>query len=1390
MKRKQVILLAALTALSVTCTSVLPLGTAFAAEPQSQVSAQDSTEETGDNLLSNPSFENGLDSWNGSSYGTATNNPAPVGGPTHYYLDPNGWIGQKLIVPYTGYYKVSTWVAVGGSGAYFGANNDTTGERHGVDIDTGSTYTRYEQEVWMNQGEQIDVFMLANSAGWVNGDEFSLTYNTFRFPNLAVSPKFESDTVWTKTGNAVIENGQAVLSGESDAVSQSITIPQDGPYYAEVELENADGAVVSFGGQTSEAVSGTQTVKVAVDELKKDDSAEIKISGTAVVKSVTVGFDLSSIPNEAPAISNLKIEGNLIADESLEASYDFSDPDGHVEGATRFQWLISDSADGEFTPIEGATDKRIALKEEWEDKYLKLEVTPVDQYEKAGETVTSEVMGPVNVNLVQDPGFEKDGQGWKGIGLSNKDAYDGLVRGIVSANGEATQSITVKKSGYYDLSAFTRYTGKEIGTISVEDEAGSVLAEMDVTPGDGYQKTEEKGIPLEQGQTVILRLTGASDKAYDIDNICLMRDREQGMPSFNSVLGIKTAPEAFETVIDRAEKTVNLSYLYGEDISSVTVDEITVSEGASSSLQAGDVIDLTSPVEVTVTGKDGQATTWTLVGDHKEKKVKVSSSNEYLEDTFNWAANKLDQFVMTGKHGPVNKDENRPDGTGEADYIPSYWAGYYDRTAFYSRDFVHQATGGQIAGLEEENYTMFNTFAKNCTEARKFYTVWALNFDGTPHTIDYKDDTNFVCEVPAQFELVEKAYKQYLWSGDERYIWDEDMFNFYTNVMTKYVELHDSNGNGIAEGTGGGIFQGTASYNERGGEPLLEAGDAIGSQYQATLAYAGILEARGDEEGAKEWYQKAADLKKYFNEEWSVAEGQEDTYARGWSTDGVTKYTGFGKENSWFMPMKLITEPGERNDAYIDYILENLGDGIGSVPTAPTNIEAYTYIPDMLFPYNRSDDAWKWMKYITSIKDEPHERPSQGTNGDYPEISFTFVSHTIEGMMGVEPNAGEGFVATSPRLPQEVADVTAQYIDIGDYELDLTHTGNTASEMTNHSDQDLTWEARFYGDYSSIKFGDETVPAEQKEINGELVSYAQVTLKAGETLKAEAAEDSDEVSKTTLEYFLNSAKEHLANGDADNAVESVRKLLEEAIAEGEAVMAKEDATREEVMNATVKLMKAIQALDMKAGNKTDLEMAVELAHMIDLEKYVEKGQQEFKDALAAAEAILADGDAMQDDIDSAWNALVDAMDNLRLKANKDALEDLLDEVSGLDLSKYTEESAAVFKQALDRANAVMEDETLSVDDQAVVDEAVQTLMSARDGLAAKADDTGDGNQGGGSGDGNSSGNGNSQDPSNGSSQNAGGNKAAKTGDSVPVGIPMAAVLASGAAVIALRKKRR
>ena len=251
-------------------------------------------------------------------------------------------------------------------------------------------------------------------------------------------------------------------------------------------------------------------------------------------------------------------------------------------------------------------------------------------------------------------------------------------------------------------------------------------------------------------------------------------------------------------------------------------------------------------------------------------------------------------------------------------------------------------------------------------------------------------------------------------------------------------------------------------------------------------------------------------------------------------------------------------------------------------------------------------------------------------------------------------------------------------------------------------------------------------------------------------------------------------------------------------------MANDHATYEEVMNATSKLVQALGALDMKAGSKTDLEMALELADMIDLDKYVDAGQQAFLDAKAAAEEVMADGDAMQADIDSAWQALTDAIVNLRLKADKSALEDLLNSVAGLDLSQYTDESVQVFRTALAAANAVMENITLTTDDQKTVDDVAQALASAKDALVLKADASGGDSQNSGSGNSNtgsnntgSSNTGNNGNTAGNGSTNAGGNSqnqsAAKTGDAAPIAglaavVILAAVLAGG--IVIIRRKHR
>ena len=334
----------------------------------------------------------------------------------------------------------------------------------------------------------------------------------------------------------------------------------------------------------------------------------------------------------------------------------------------------------------------------------------------------------------------------------------------------------------------------------------------------------------------------------------------------------------------------------------------------------------------------------------------------------------------------------------------------------------------------------------------------------------------------------------------------------------------------------------------------------------------------------------------------------------------------------------------------------------------------------------------------------------------------------------------------------------------------------------------------------------DAMKAAESVLNNEAATADEITA-ATEGLKT--AIDGLRISKATLEKLLNTAKTHQANGDVDDCVQSIKDLFAEAIAEGDAVMANDHATYEEVMDASFKLVQALGALDMKAGDKTDLEMALELADMIDLDKYVDAGQQAFLDAKAAAEEVMADGDAMQADIDSAWQALTDAIVNLRLKADKSALEDLLNSVAGLDLSQYTDESVQVFRTALAAANAVMENITLTTDDQKTVDDVAQALASAKDALVLKADASGGDSQNSGSGNSNtgnnntgSSNTGNNGNTAGNGSTNAGGNSqnqsAAKTGDAAPIDaapiaglaavVILAAVLAGGTVII--RRKHR
>ncbi|KOO13790.1 hypothetical protein AKJ18_16055 [Vibrio xuii] len=705
-------------------------------------------------------------------------------------------------------------------------------------------------------------------------------------------------------------------------------------------------------------------------------------------------------------------------------------------------------------------------------------------------------------NLLSNPSFEDKGLGWSYwfANIKNDLAYEGEYRGRIATGTthNINQIITIPETGFYDLSAYVISPGDD-ATIAVTNLYDEVLVSKSVKPSQSYKKSTLKHIALEQGEQLKVSVTGSDAGGVSVDNISLTKSNKNKPLSFNQIVQLNVKDQSGASNINRNLKRIEVEVPFGTDLTQITIENLIISNGSATSIDQGDVLDLTQPMTITLSSNDHQPEQWTIIAKEQPKQITVTSSNAKLQDSFAWAMDKTKRFVMTGQHDLVNRDENNNDGTGTADYIPSYWAGYFDRTAFYSRDFLHQASGAQLAGLAVENFSMFKTFAQHSTESRKWYTLWAVNFDGTPHTIDYVDDSWFVREVPAQFEFVEKAWQQYLWTGDERYIEDEDLWRFYTKVLTDYIALHDDQDpNGIAEGYGG-IFEGSATYNERGEFPI-EAGDAIGSQYQATLAYSKMLEARQEYSQAAVWSEKAQQLKNYFNQEWSIADPNEPlgNYVNIVQKDGL-RLNDFGKENSWFMPMKRITNPDTRNDKYLDFIAANLGDGIGSTPEAPNNIEAYTYIPETYFPYNRNEEAWKWMQYIMDTKDQPHERPTQGTNGDYPELSFTFISNTIEGLMGIKPHAATGTIITASHLTSDIDWLEAKHIQMGEHELTIRHDGLDQTTLTNNSQKTLDWEAWFYGDFASLTVDGHAMPTSQKEINGQLVSYVVIAVEGDQS---------------------------------------------------------------------------------------------------------------------------------------------------------------------------------------------------------------------------------------------------------------------------------------------------
>lgn len=263
---------------------------------------------------------------------------------------------------------------------------------------------------------------------------------------------------------------------------------------------------------------------------------------------------------------------------------------------------------------------------------------------------------------------------------------------------------------------------------------------------------------------------------------------------------------------------------------------------------------------------------------------------------------------------------------------------------------------------------------------------------------------------------------------------------------------------------------------------------------------------------------------------------------------------------------------------------------------------------------------------------------------------------------------------------------------------------------------------------------------------------------------APSMEPSD-ADKTILKRVLAYADEARNGSEYAGVIASVKKSFDRAYEAAQAVDQSPYSTQQEVDSAWMNLLKEIHKLGFQAGDKTQLKLVLAQAVQIDLNNYISAGQGEFRAALLAAQACFADPDTLAQDVNQAVDTLLNALLGLRYKADRSVLAAVLERAGEVDRSLYSQASLEVFERARIAAEAVAADESAS---QQQVDRAVENLSAAMDNLQLK--------QGGAIG-----------QPVQGDQTQTSATGNAKTGETAPAALGLAAVLAG--ACLLIRKRR-
>ncbi len=232
-------------------------------------------------------------------------------------------------------------------------------------------------------------------------------------------------------------------------------------------------------------------------------------------------------------------------------------------------------------------------------------------------------------------------------------------------------------------------------------------------------------------------------------------------------------------------------------------------------------------------------------------------------------------------------------------------------------------------------------------------------------------------------------------------------------------------------------------------------------------------------------------------------------------------------------------------------------------------------------------------------------------------------------------------------------------------------------------------------------------------LNGSLddVRFYTRALSADEVAEIALVPTDDETaSEAAITALQNMVEKAIALGSDDAA-------LIEAIANAQAVLAKEAPTSTEVVTALLDLSEAMQALNTDESTdalRADVQATIDFINeniLNDVEGLRPGKVQALKDAVQAAQDVVNDPTATADELKAANKAMTKAAQELWEIVTKAELEALIEAANGYLDGDYTAESLEALQAAITAAQAV------AINDDATTAEVIEAITNLSDAIA-------------------------------------------------------------------------